>query len=101
MIFYGACILFGYLLQRITKSQWVYLLAPVAAFLASVVSIIGLYLIASMSDLEVDGKAAALKLVVQPVWGTILIWLFLLYDRRKKAQEELDKVEARDPDLPR
>jgi hypothetical protein len=54
-----------------------------------------------MSDLEVDGKAAALKLVVQPVWGTMLIWLFLLYDRRKKAQEELDKVEARDPDLPR
>jgi hypothetical protein len=66
-----------------------------------VVSIIALYLIASMSDHEVDGKAAALKMFVQPVWGTILIWLFLLYDRRKKAQEELDKVEARDPDLPR
>jgi cobalamin synthase len=101
MIFYGACLLFGYLLQRITKSQWVYLLAPVAAFLASVVSIIALYLMASMSDLEVDGKAAALTLVVQPFWGTILIWLMLFYDRRKKAQEELDKVVARDPELPR
>jgi hypothetical protein len=40
-------------------------------------------------------------LFVQPVWGTILIWLMLLYDRRKKAREELDKVVARDPDLPR
>ena len=86
MVFYGACFLFGYLLQRITKSQWVYLLAPVAAFLASVVSIIALYLIASMSDLEVDGKAAALKLVVQPVWGTMLICLGVGFLPKKSAK---------------
>jgi peptidoglycan/LPS O-acetylase OafA/YrhL len=101
MIFYGACFLFGYLLQRITKSKWVYLLAPVGAFLASVVSIIALYLIASMSGLEVDGKAAGLRMFLQSFWGTLLVALVLWYYRRKKAQEELDKVVARDPDLPR
>ena len=85
MIFYAACILFGYLIQRLTKSKWAYLLSPVGAFLASLLSLVFVYLYASFTGKEIDDKDTMVGVALESSLGSFFVALALWYFRKKNT----------------
>jgi hypothetical protein len=94
MVFYAACLFSGYLIQRYVSGKKSYLLAPIGAFLSSIIAImVGAFIIAPLLKSEVDGKQAVLTAVLQTFWGTFLVAFGIWFYRRRKekAPEEPKK----------
>lgn len=87
MIFYGACILFGYLIQRITRSKWAYLLTPIAAILASLIIFIGVYIVSLFTGHKIGGTVTPLEMTLSSLLGTFPVAFSLWYFRKKNTQK--------------
>ncbi len=98
MLFFAACLYSAYLIQRYVSSKKAYLLAPVGAFLSSIISIlVSAFVIAPLLDSEIDGKQALLTGVLQTFWGTCIVIFAIGYYRRRKdkaaeAAKKTDQV---------
>ena len=86
MIFYLLCILFGYLIQRVNKSNWAYLLSPVGAFLASLLGIVFAYLFALITGKEIGGKDVLIGVALEASLGSLFVAFALWYFRKKNTQ---------------
>ncbi len=96
MLFFAACLYSAYLIQRYVSGKKAYLLAPVGAFLSSIISIlVSAFVIAPLLDSEIDGKQALLTGVLQTFWGTCIVIFAIGYYRRRKekAPEEAKKTD--------
>lgn len=92
MLFYAACLFFGYLIQRYVNGMKAYLLAPVGAFLSSITAImVGAFIIAPLMNSEIDGQKAVLTAVLQTFWGAFLVAFGIWFYRRRKEKASEEK----------
>lgn len=92
MFFYAACFFSGYLIQRYVNGKKAYLLAPIGAFLSSIIAIlVGAFIIAPLLNSELDGKQAVLTAVLKTFWGTFLVAFGIWFYRRRKEKEAEEK----------
>lgn len=96
MLFYAACLFSGYLIQRYVNGKKSYLLAPIGAFLSSIIGmIVGAFIVAPLLNSEVDVVQATVTALIQTFWGTFLVAFGIWFYRRKKnkAPEEVKKAD--------
>jgi hypothetical protein len=86
MIFYLACILSGYLIQRITKSKWSYLLTPIAALLASLIIFVGVYIVSLLTGHKSGGTVTLVEMTLSSLFGALYVAFALWYFRSKNTQ---------------
>ena len=97
MLFYAACFLAGYLIHRWVNGKKAYLLCPVGAFLASLVGLLAMLLIAPLLDLEINSTAAVVAVFWQTFWGSMLVAGTLWFYRRKTAKSTEASKSAEQP----
>ena len=97
MVFFAACFFWGYLIQHFVSGKKAYLLAPIGAFLASLMGIlVGAFIIAPTLSIAIfDGSQAVLTAVSQTFWGTFLVAFYIWYNRpqKEKGAEAAKKTE--------
>ena len=80
------CILFGYLIQRVSKSKWAYLLSPAGSLLAYLVCLLVAYLFALFTGDKFNGSETLLQVTLNSSFGTLYVAFALWCFRSKNTQ---------------